>query len=91
MKFGKAISASLYRVLTTVVVLTASSAVMRAADMKSEDVVAKHLDSIGTAEVRAAAKSRVVQGTSLFKIRIGGGGRTHRKECHGFLKDGSPS
>ena len=46
---------------------------MCAADMKPEDLVAKHLDSIGTADVRAA-KSRIVQGTSLFKIRVGGGG-----------------
>ena len=48
--------------------------VVFAADMKAEDVVARHLDSIGTAEARAAAKSRIVQGTSLFKILVGGGG-----------------
>jgi len=55
-------------------VATASS-LMQAADMKSEDVVSRHLDSIGTAEVRAAAKSRLVQGTALFKIQVGGGGQ----------------
>src|SRR5450755_65182 len=44
------------------------------ADMKPEDLVAKHLNSIGTAEARAAVKSRVAQGTSQFKIRVGGGG-----------------
>ena len=42
--------------------------------MKPEELVAKHLDSIGTADARSGAKSRIVQGTSLFKIRIGGGG-----------------
>jgi len=47
---------------------------MRGAEMKLEDVIALHLDSIGSAEVRAAAKSRLVQGTSLFKLRVGGGG-----------------
>jgi hypothetical protein len=43
--------------------------------LKAEDVVAKHLDSIGTAEARAAVKSRVMQGTVLATVRIGGGGQ----------------
>jgi len=63
----------LNRVVTVAVVAAASTVGLGAADMKPEDLVAKHLDSIGTAEARAA-KSRIVQGTSLFKIRIGGGG-----------------
>jgi hypothetical protein len=46
----------------------------RAADMKPEELVAKHLDSIGTAEARAALKSKVVQGKLIFKILVGGGG-----------------
>jgi hypothetical protein len=46
----------------------------RAADMKPEELVAKHLDSIGTGEARAAAKSRVVQGKLKLKLVIGGGG-----------------
>ncbi|MFZ0939596.1 MAG: hypothetical protein WAN63_09220 [Candidatus Sulfotelmatobacter sp.] len=45
-----------------------------AADMKPEDIVAKHLDSIGTAEARAAIKSRAVQGTLHFKVLSGGTG-----------------
>jgi hypothetical protein len=45
-----------------------------AADMKPEDLVAKHLDSIGTTEVRKAAKSRAIQGTARFKILVGGAG-----------------
>jgi len=36
--------------------------------------VARHLDSIGTAEARAAIKSRVVQGKLTFKVLVGGGG-----------------
>jgi hypothetical protein len=81
MNFRNAIVGSLYRVLATVVVLTASSALMCAADMKPEDLVAKHLDSIGNPEARAGAKSRVVQGTSLFKIRVGGGGELSGKSA----------
>jgi hypothetical protein len=46
----------------------------RAADMKPEEIVAKHLDSIGTAEVRGAVKSRAVQGKLRFKVLVGGGG-----------------
>lgn len=45
-----------------------------AADMKPEELVAKHLDSIGTTEARAAVKSRVVQGKLTFKLLVGGGG-----------------
>jgi hypothetical protein len=45
-----------------------------ASDMKPEDIVAHHLDSIGTAEARAAAKTRIIQGNSDFKIVVGGGG-----------------
>lgn len=59
-------------VMATIVM--AASLIASAADMKPEELVAKHLDSIGAADVRAAAKSRIVQGTSRFKIRVGGGG-----------------
>jgi hypothetical protein len=45
-----------------------------AADMKPEEVIAQHLDSIGTAQARAAVKSRAVQGKLVFKILVGGTG-----------------
>ena len=45
-----------------------------AADAKPEEIVAKHLDSIGTAEARSAIQSRAAQGTLRFKILVGGGG-----------------
>jgi hypothetical protein len=51
-----------------------ASPLLRAADMKPEDVVARHLDAIGTVAARAAAKSRIVQGTAQFKMRVGGSG-----------------
>jgi hypothetical protein len=38
-----------------------------AVDAKADEVIAKSLDSIGTAEARAAVKSRVVQGPLHFK------------------------
>jgi hypothetical protein len=54
--------------------VTGTSSFVPAADMKPEELVAKHLDSIGTAQARAGIKSRVAQGTSQFKIRVGSGG-----------------
>jgi hypothetical protein len=47
-----------------------------AADIKAEDIVARHLDSIGTAEARTAVKSLAVQGTLRFKILAGGAADT---------------
>lgn len=43
--------------------------------MKPEELVAKHLESIGTAEARAAISSRVITGTCLVTYRVGGGGQ----------------
>ncbi len=50
-----------------------------AADTKPEDVVAKHLDSVGTAQARSAAKSRVMEGTVAYTILVGGAGNLEGK------------
>ncbi len=42
--------------------------------MKPEEVVAKHLESIGTAEARAKAKSHVIIGQAVATFRLGGTG-----------------
>ena len=42
--------------------------------MKPEEVVAKHLESIGTAEARAKAKSHVILGQAVATFRLGGTG-----------------
>ena len=42
--------------------------------LTAEQVIAKHLESLGSAEARASVKSRVIQGTVLATVRIGGGG-----------------
>jgi hypothetical protein len=54
------------RLAAIYVLLAALSA--PAADTKPEDIIAKNLDSIGTADARAAVKSRGIQGTLQFKI-----------------------
>jgi hypothetical protein len=43
--------------------------------MKPEEVVAKHLEAIGTAEARAKAKSHVIIGQAVATFRIGGSGK----------------
>ena len=48
--------------------------VSSASDMKPEDLVVRHLDSMGTAEARAAVKTRMVQGKLTFKLLVGGRG-----------------
>jgi hypothetical protein len=71
-----------YHILTLIVcfcsLLTSHQAVSVHADekMKAEDVVAKHLDSIGSTEDRAAVKTRVIIGVSRYVRRGPGGGTT---------------
>ena len=48
----------------------------RAQKLKPEDVIAKHLESLGSPEARASVKSRVMQGAVLSTIRIGGAGQS---------------
>lgn len=42
--------------------------------LNPEELVARHLDSMGTKAARAATKSRVVQGAAVYRILVGGGG-----------------
>jgi|SRR6202041_1754328 len=44
----------------------------KAPKLSADEIIAKHLDSLGTAEARAALKSRVAQGTVQFSERITG-------------------
>jgi hypothetical protein len=43
--------------------------------LTAEELVAKHLASIGTPEARAAVRTRVVQGNATYKLVVGGGGQ----------------
>ena len=44
--------------------------------LTAEDVVNRHLESLGSAEARASVKSRVVQGTVVGTTRVGGAGQS---------------
>ncbi len=56
-------------------VSTSSTALSHKDKLTAEEVVAKHLESIGTSEARAAVKSRVILGSVLAVSRIGGSGQ----------------
>jgi hypothetical protein len=65
------------RCFVGVLVLFVGSALARAAGpakLKSEEVLARYLDSIGAAEARSAVKSRVARGTCRMAIVQGGNG-----------------
>jgi hypothetical protein len=47
--------------------------------LSAEDVVARHLDAIAPATVRASTKSRAVQGTAVYRILVGGSGSVEGK------------
>jgi hypothetical protein len=52
---------------------------------KPEELLVRHLDSIGSAEARAAVKDRVVQGTASYRILVGGAGKAEGKT--GFVSE----
>jgi hypothetical protein len=59
--------------------LLAQALRVHAANLKPDELVAHHLDSLGTAAVRGANKSRVIQGRARFKMLVGGGGQLEGK------------
>jgi hypothetical protein len=63
----------------TFLTLISSSQLLQAADIKPEDVIAKHLDSIGSAQARGSLKSRVIQGSAIYRILVGGTGAVDAK------------
>jgi len=64
-------------VLCAILATVLASAPLHASSggLTAEDVVAKHLASIGTAGVRSGIKTRVVRGSAVYKIIVGGGGQ----------------
>jgi hypothetical protein len=60
-------------------VLIRASVPLCAADLEPENIVAKHLDAIGSATVRSSLKSRVVQGGATYRILVGGSGAVDGK------------
>lgn len=59
----------------TAITLASFLSSSRAEGLTAEEVIAKHLDSIGSPEARKAIKSRVILGTAVVTFRIGGKGQ----------------
>ncbi|HYO62106.1 MAG TPA: hypothetical protein VER08_00465 [Pyrinomonadaceae bacterium] len=63
------------RLLLAAALLLAPALAPAAQKMTPEEVVKRHLDSLGTAEDRAAIKSRLMQGAAALVLRSPGAGR----------------
>lgn len=64
-------------ILTLIFLANVSATATPVADkLKPEEIVAKHIEAIGTAEARKADRSRIVAGTSLMNLKTGGRGNS---------------
>lgn len=61
--------------LTLLTCVAVDSAEPLSDDITAEALIARHLDSIGPADARAAVKSRVATGSVVSTIRLGGAGQ----------------
>ncbi len=43
-------------------------------DLTPEVIIAKHLDALGSGQVRQSVKSRVIQGGATYRVIVGGSG-----------------
>ena len=70
-----------YKHLTSrvAILLLLTGSALAGNDLRVEEVLHHHLDSVGTPAARSAAKSRVVEGTAAYKILVGGSGRIDGK------------
>ena len=64
-----------FAAVLSLVILPVAAAVPDKEELTAEQIVAKHLEAIGTAEARAAIKSRVIVGKAASIMRIGGSGQ----------------
>ena len=80
-----------YRLVSAFVffLVIGSSSSLWASDLKPEQIVAKHLESIGPAQTRQGLKSRVIQGAATYRIIQGGSGAIDGKYV--FASEGSKS
>lgn len=61
--------------VSTFPLLTFTVGANQSEKLQPDNVVARHLESIGSAEARASLRSRLIDGTSLLTIRQGGKGQ----------------
>jgi hypothetical protein len=75
-----------FTLVVSVLVSAATSPASGGDNLKPEDVLARHLDSIGKREVRGGVKSRVVQGAATYRVLVGGSGAIDGKSV--FASEG---
>jgi len=64
-------------ILTLTVLANSSGSVTPVADkIKPEELVARHIEAIGTADARNSSRSRIVAGTSIMNLKTGGRGQS---------------
>src|SRR5262245_27221987 len=66
-------------VAITCLVFLLPAATAKDEKLKPEDLIAKHLDSIGSADKRNSAKSRTTTGAVRIEFRVGGSGAMNGK------------
>lgn len=69
-KMQKSLSKKLGGLFAVVLLFTVGAVVIKAQDLKVEDIVAEHLNSIGTKEKREAVKNQMAIGTSEFESKL---------------------
>ncbi|HYO63224.1 MAG TPA: hypothetical protein VER08_06160 [Pyrinomonadaceae bacterium] len=85
----RAVAASILAAVVAVVASLMATNSSAADKLSAEDLTAKHLESIGAAEARAAANSRIILGTARFTFRSGGSGMAEGNAV--LASDGSKS
>jgi len=50
-----------------------------AAELKTEEVISRHLESVGTPQARETIKSRAIQGTATYRVLVAGNGTANGK------------
>lgn len=90
--------ANSFRASVAAILFLAISSARSQEHVTAEDVLQRHLDSIGTAAVRDAMKSRVVEATASYRVLQGGSGQFDGKavvasagrQLHMLLKISAP-
>jgi len=67
---SRSISKKIYTLFAIVLLFSSNLAAQKTDDFKVEDIISKHLDSIGTKERREEIKNRMAIGTSEFESKL---------------------
>jgi hypothetical protein len=77
---------NLFVLLFALIVFSGPVAIGGDSSVDVDQLLSRHLESIGKPEARAATKDRVVQGSASYRILVGGSGKSEGKG--GFVSEG---